>query len=285
MEEMQSDGRRLILTSGIDYGPVMHPLIFMKAEPVCNFFEPNLTTYIGEPRCLADVAASDRRKVLNGGRTLSGQMYRMTTCEITYGPLNCDFVFRADNEPLLDEASMPDVANCGINVPSPDMLTTERSASWIWSWAPAHPFAPWSEAAMREQRAVRRAMLQAVATAQRLWARLTRRNDDPGCAVISASDGRWRAKSCANNPPRSTACRAAGADPTRPPPWDRLWSFGVGDRGACPWGFEFALPATSKENFALRYMLQEKNLSSAWLPLTGPSWKLPASTANVTARS
>lgn len=28
--EMQSDGRRLILTSGIDYGPVMHPLIFMK---------------------------------------------------------------------------------------------------------------------------------------------------------------------------------------------------------------------------------------------------------------
>jgi len=25
-------------------------------------------------------------------------MYRMTTCEITYGPLNCDFVFRADNE-------------------------------------------------------------------------------------------------------------------------------------------------------------------------------------------
>lgn len=118
-----------------------------RAGPVCNFFEPNLTTYIGEPRCLADVAASDRRKartasvqlglvqlavkaacqavrlhlagppewnlsircsehscanftmqVLNGGRTLAGQMFRMTTCEITYGPLNCDFVYRADNE-------------------------------------------------------------------------------------------------------------------------------------------------------------------------------------------
>ncbi len=37
-------------------------------------------------------------QVLNGGHTLAGQMYRMTTCEITYGPLNCDFVFRADNE-------------------------------------------------------------------------------------------------------------------------------------------------------------------------------------------
>ena len=34
-------------------------------------------------------------------------------------------------------------------------------------------------------------------------------------------------------------------------------------------GFEFALPATSKENFALRYMLRAKNLSSAWLPLEG----------------
>lgn len=25
-------------------------------------------------------------------------MYRMTTCEITYGPLSCDFVFRGSNE-------------------------------------------------------------------------------------------------------------------------------------------------------------------------------------------
>jgi hypothetical protein len=44
------------------------------------------------------MAWHDVSQVLNGGRTLSGQMYRMTTCEITYGPLNCDFVFRADNE-------------------------------------------------------------------------------------------------------------------------------------------------------------------------------------------
>lgn len=55
------------------------------------------------------------------------------------------------------------------------------------------------------------------------------------CAIIAASDGRWRATSCANSPPRSTACRAAGADPTRPPPWSKLWALGVGDRGACPW--------------------------------------------------
>jgi hypothetical protein len=34
-------------------------------------------------------------------------------------------------------------------------------------------------------------------------------------------------------------------------------------------GFDFALPATSKENFALRYMMQAKKLTSAWLPLTG----------------
>lgn len=34
-------------------------------------------------------------------------------------------------------------------------------------------------------------------------------------------------------------------------------------------GFEFVLPATSKENFALRDMLQAAKLDSAWLPLIG----------------
>jgi hypothetical protein len=36
---------------------------------------------------------------------------------------------------------------------------------------------------MREQRPVRRAVLRAVAAARRLWARLTRGNDDPGVSL------------------------------------------------------------------------------------------------------
>ena len=38
---------------------------------------------------------------------------------------------------------------------------------------------------MREQRAGRRAALEAVAAVRRLWARLTRRNDDPGVSLSS----------------------------------------------------------------------------------------------------
>ncbi len=30
IDEMADAGQRLLLTSGVDYGPVMHPLIFMK---------------------------------------------------------------------------------------------------------------------------------------------------------------------------------------------------------------------------------------------------------------
>lgn len=85
--------------------------------------------------------------------------------------------------PLLNEATLPDVTNCGVNVPSPDMLTPQRSAAAIWTWAPAHPYAPWAEAAMVTRmargRSARWALQQAAATAARLWARMSG-DDDPG---------------------------------------------------------------------------------------------------------
>ena len=43
--------------------------------------------------------------------------------------------------PLLDEASLPDVTACGLNMPSPDSLVPERAAAAIWSWAPGQPSA------------------------------------------------------------------------------------------------------------------------------------------------
>jgi hypothetical protein len=45
------------------------------------------------------------------------------------------------DRPVLDELSLPAVAACGVNMPSPDLLTPERAAAAIWSWAPGHPFA------------------------------------------------------------------------------------------------------------------------------------------------
>ena len=67
---------------------------------MCNFVEPNLTTYISAPGCIVNPDPKAKH-IMNGGRTQQGQLYRMTTCEITYGPMNCDFVFRGSNECVL----------------------------------------------------------------------------------------------------------------------------------------------------------------------------------------
>ena len=68
-----------------------------RGTPVCNFAEPNLTTYISAPGCIVD-PNPHAHHIEGGGHTQQGQLYRMTTCEITYGPMNCDFVFRGSNE-------------------------------------------------------------------------------------------------------------------------------------------------------------------------------------------
>lgn len=49
------------------------------------------------------------------------------------------FSSSAECSPLLDESSLPDVYQCGLNMPSPDLLTPQRAASTIWSWAPGEP--------------------------------------------------------------------------------------------------------------------------------------------------
>ena len=40
----------------------------------------------------------------------------------------------------MDEEAVQSMSRCGMNMPSPDLLTTERSMASIWSWAPGHPF-------------------------------------------------------------------------------------------------------------------------------------------------
>lgn len=44
--------------------------------------------------------------------------------------------------PLLNEETLPDVYGCGVNMPSPDLLTPAMAATTIWSWAPGQPAAP-----------------------------------------------------------------------------------------------------------------------------------------------
>jgi hypothetical protein len=43
--------------------------------------------------------------------------------------------------PVLDELSLPAASACALGMPCPDLLTPQRAAAAIWSWAPGHPFA------------------------------------------------------------------------------------------------------------------------------------------------
>ena len=48
--------------------------------------------------------------------------------------------------PVLDETNLPEVTACGLNMPCPDLLTPQRAAGAIWTWAPGQPYdANWSQ--------------------------------------------------------------------------------------------------------------------------------------------
>lgn len=86
--------------------------------------------------------------------------------------------------------------------------------------------------------------------------------EDPEmCAVISSTDGRWRAVACSADLP--SACRDAQGG----------WLLKQGERGQCADGAVFDVPHHSKENVALQRLLQKSGASAAWLPLQGQQVK------------
>ena len=59
-------------------------------------------------------------------------------CQLMSSPAECSLVLPLCR-PVLDVDTLPGVSACGLNMPSPDLLTPERSAATIWTWAPGHP--------------------------------------------------------------------------------------------------------------------------------------------------
>lgn len=238
--QIVSSGRRLVLVSGTDYGDAMAPLIFAKGARVCGWSEPWLGGIRGAPDCVLQSWRGPRQ-------LYDGSLVRVFSCELQYGPLNCDFVWHGSNAPMLDEASLPGVDACGVNIPSPDLLTPSRAAAAVWSWAPGHPF----EADVGEGTGAAAA-----------------------CGIIGADDGRWRASECSGQSLPS-ACRAAGKSLLS----DEQWVLGQGERGECPEGSSFDLPKHPRENYWLAEVLKEAGAPAAWLPLQGPDWTLDAAFA------
>lgn len=79
---------------------------------MCGWSEPNLDHVEGLPQCVVNAAGGGRGEYdppCPPAPLFDGTLFRVISCELEYGPLNCDFVFRGSNEPYLDEATMPAV--------------------------------------------------------------------------------------------------------------------------------------------------------------------------------
>lgn len=60
-------------------------------KTICGWTEPEFRTYVGDPDCLADGNPFT-------GPTLGGTLFRVLTCDLYYGPMNCDFIWSDSNE-------------------------------------------------------------------------------------------------------------------------------------------------------------------------------------------
>ena len=231
--DMVAAGKRLIFISVADYGPAMAPIVFPRGSSVCGWVEPPLRKVYGAPDCVLKLRRGDED-------LFTGSLVRVSSCELEYGPLNCDFVWRKGNNPVFDEANLPGVLDCGLNIPSPDLLTPARAAAAVWTWAPGHPFDSSSSFD----------------------------SNGTACAVISAMDGRWRSVSCSDSSTTiRTACRRAGT----PLESDDQWVLGGGE-GECPNGSAFDVPRHPRENFWLTQVMRDQGVDAAWLPVQGPEW-------------
>lgn len=159
MAQMITSGKQILLMSGTDYGERMKPYIFYKYGPqLCNWYEPSLEQ-IDFDNCV--VWINETYSILS----YNGTLFRPETAQLVYGPYYAGRQSQLGHlsstslprpEKYLNNKTLVKVMRCGINVPSPDLITPKRIAAQVWSWAPNEP-------------------------------RFTN-----GTATISAHDGRWR---------------------------------------------------------------------------------------------
>ncbi len=236
--------------------------------PICSWDEPKLPEFTGPTNC---TVAPHRSRP--GSATEDGTLIRIVSCELQYGPLNCDFAW-GTNHDVLDDVALPGVTACGVNMPSPDMLTPQRMESMVWSWAPGHPHeaaaalqvqgsavlgTPAANAGPirggKEGQVQKMHQMRQISTAQ------------AECSQMSAADGRWYVAQCTPQQ-RWLTCRSsavAPADGSGP-----LWQLGDAAADGCPPDYTHDMPHTAKENLRLLQLLRQQNVSMALLPLHGP---------------
>lgn len=226
LEDMLHNGHRLLLVSATDYGKAMAPLIFPRGKTICRWEEPSLDVVQGVPQCSLLDKKNRHTEIFNG------ELLRVSTCELEYGPLNCDFIWGRDNAPFFDENTLPDIIDCGLNLPAPDLLTPARAAASVWSWAPGHP-----------------------------------QSDIGECVMISATDGRWRSLPCNSEDLLPNACRKRDVALNKDDQWAVNVSSPLLTHGSCPEGSYFDIPRHARENYHLAMTLLQEGATGAWLPV------------------
>ncbi|GAX74847.1 hypothetical protein CEUSTIGMA_g2293.t1 [Chlamydomonas eustigma] len=186
------------------------------------------------------------------------------------------------------------ITSCGVNYPAPDLLTPERAAAHIWSWAPGHPSKGTPEQESRNNT----------------------------CVYMERQDGRWRTGVCrgstvvaaaaaSEKKMQFAACRLRdwrpvpsmipgvmhralpGAMPAENQLWRLVPFFLLPDQGLdtskegeeagsishsshvdiapeCPDGYDFSSPHSAFENLVLRQTLWDQGVDKAVLPLYPP---------------
>ncbi|KAF0684347.1 Aste57867_23660 [Aphanomyces stellatus] len=128
-ESLVASGKRVAFLTATDYAPVGDELLFLK-DSLCKWQEPELplTPY---PICrFPDATHSTLEQ--------PGTLFRPESSEIQYGVLNA-MGHVGPNLHLVDDASIPQLLECGAAIPSPDNLTPKRMEAMVWSFAPGEP--------------------------------------------------------------------------------------------------------------------------------------------------
>ncbi|RHY86214.1 hypothetical protein DYB35_010589 [Aphanomyces astaci] len=130
-DALLAQGIRVAFLSASNYSPVGDDLLFYK-QSLCSWQEPDLP-FAPYPDCRFDKSPLSTL-------TSKGVLFRPETSEIQYGLLNA-MGHLGPNVHLIDEAELPKLLECNVNIPSPDNVTPQRMEAMVWSFAPSEPTA------------------------------------------------------------------------------------------------------------------------------------------------
>jgi hypothetical protein len=195
-------------------------------------------------------------------------LLRVLSCEIQYGPLNCDFDW-GPNRGVVSDTQLAGFAACGVAVPSPDMVTPQRMGAFVWSWAMGQPAGD-GQGGWDGGGAGKRGGGAGCGSGEPCW------------AVVNGSDGRWYAAAGwgegAGALPRACRRQQVGGADGRFGAGGRnrfgaaLWVLGA---GGCGDGYEFDVPHAPWENQLLLQLLRQEGAAGVQLALQPPDY-LPA---------